>query len=140
MIYVFDTDHLSLSQRCNPVVGDCILNFNDAQNQLLTTVINFQEQISGRFEQIQRAKNSVALVQAYELFNQTIDYFKPWQFLDYDDRAERYFQSARKSGIRIGTMDLRIAAICMTRDAILVTRNQKDFQQVPDLKFEDWSV
>jgi tRNA(fMet)-specific endonuclease VapC len=140
MIYVFDTDHLSLSQRCDPVVGNRILNFDDVQNTLVTTVVNYQEQISGRFEQIQRSKNSAALVRAYQLFNQTIDYFKPWQFLDYDDRAEQHFQAARKSGIRIGTMDLRIAAICIVHDAILVTRNRKDFQQVPGLKFEDWSV
>lgn len=140
MIYVFDTDHLSLSQRCDPIVGSRILNFDDERNRLVTTVISFQEQISGRFEQIQRAKNSVALLRAYQLFNQTIGYFKPWQFLEYDDRSEAHFQRARKSGIRIGTMDLRIAAICIAHDATLVTRNRKDFQQVPDLKFEDWSV
>jgi tRNA(fMet)-specific endonuclease VapC len=140
MLYVFDTDHLSLSQRCDPVVGNRLLNFDDDENTLVTTAINLQEQISGRFEQIQRAKTPVALVRAYQLFSQTIDYFKPWQFLDYDDRAEQHFQSARKSGIRIGTMDLRIASICIVNDAILVTRNRKDFQQVPDLKFEDWSA
>jgi predicted RNase H-like HicB family nuclease len=46
-----------------------------------------------------------------------------------DDRAEQHFQSARKSGIRIGTMDLRIASICIVNNAILVTRNRKNFQQ-----------
>jgi tRNA(fMet)-specific endonuclease VapC len=82
----------------------------------------------------------VALVRACQLFSQTIDDFKPWQFLDYDDRAELYFQSARKSGIRIGTMDLRIASICLVHNAPLVTRHRKDFQQVPGLKFADWSA
>jgi tRNA(fMet)-specific endonuclease VapC len=140
MIYVFDTDHLSLNQRFDPSVTARLTHFDYREHQLLTTVINHQEQIAGRFEQIHRAKDSVALVEAYRLFKATIDYFKPWQFLDYDDRAEHHFQSARKSGIRIGTMDLRIAAICIVNNAILITRNRKDFQQVPDLKFEDWSV
>lgn len=140
MIYVFDTDHLSLNQRFDPRVTACLKRFDYREHKLLTTVISHQEQMVGRFEQINRAKDSIALVEAYRLFRTTIDYFKPWKFLDYDDRAEQHFQSARKSGIRIGTMDLRIAAICIIHNAILVTRNRKDFQQVPDLKFEDWSV
>jgi tRNA(fMet)-specific endonuclease VapC len=140
MIYVFDTDHLSLNQRFDPSVTARLTRLDYREHKLLTTVISHQEQMVGRFEQIHRAKDSVALVEAYRLFKTTIDYFKPWQFLDFDDRAELHFQAARKSGIRIGTMDLRIASICIAHSAILVTRNRKDFQQVPDLKFEDWSV
>ncbi len=140
MIYVFDTDHLSLNQRFDPQVTARLNRFNYRQHLLVTTVISHQEQIAGRFEQIHRAKGAIALVEAYRLFKVTIDYFKPWQFLDYDDRAEQHFQSARRSGIRIGTMDLRIASIWMVHNAILVTRNRKDFQQVLGLKFEDWSV
>jgi tRNA(fMet)-specific endonuclease VapC len=49
-------------------------------------------------------------------------------------------QELVRQKIRIGTQDLRIAAITLSVNGILVTRNQRDFTKVPNLVFEDWSV
>ncbi len=47
-------------------------------------------------------------------------------------------EELRKLLRRVGTMDLKIAAICLVHDATLITRNLADFGQVPGLRVENW--
>jgi tRNA(fMet)-specific endonuclease VapC len=49
------------------------------------------------------------------------------------------FEQLRKQKVKIGRMDLRIAATTLEHGAILVTRNRSDFKHVPGLQIEDWS-
>lgn len=35
-------------------------------------------------------------------------------------------------------MDLKIAAICIAHDAMLLSRNLVDFEKVPGLRVENW--
>jgi tRNA(fMet)-specific endonuclease VapC len=54
--------------------------------------------------------------------------------------AQNIFSQLRANKLRISTQDLRIAAIALSQDAVLVTRNQRDFAKIPTLKMEDWSL
>jgi len=53
--------------------------------------------------------------------------------LDTDD-----FLNLRRQGVRIGSLDLKIACIALAQDVTLLTRNTTDFTQVPDLQLENW--
>lgn len=55
-----------------------------------------------------------------------------------DDAAADEFAALRNAKIRVGTMDLKIASICLAQGATLLTRNHVDFEMVPKLRIEDW--
>jgi tRNA(fMet)-specific endonuclease VapC len=59
--------------------------------------------------------------------------------LAFDEQAAVTLQPLRRARIHIGTMDLKIAAIALSHDATLISRNLADFCQIADLAVEDWT-
>jgi tRNA(fMet)-specific endonuclease VapC len=62
------------------------------------------------------------------------------QVVPFDSAVVPVFDGLLAQRVRIGTMDLRIASIALSRGLILVTRNRRDFAQVPGLLTEDWTI
>ncbi|MEJ1935439.1 type II toxin-antitoxin system VapC family toxin, partial [Nostoc sp. NIES-2111] len=60
--------------------------------------------------------------------------------LGFNEAAFDIYNELLKQKIRVGTQDLRIAAIAISLNCTLVTRNLKDFEKVPNLKIVDWSI
>jgi len=58
--------------------------------------------------------------------------------LPYTAQAEQKYQEWRSQKLRVGTHDLRVAAICVAHSAKLIFRNRRDFEQVPGLVVEFW--
>lgn len=135
--YILDTDHLSLYQRGHEPLQRYL--FNLLPGQISITVVSAEELLRGRLAQIRRASMPEARVNAYYWFSTTLEFLKPFPILPYDTRAEAYFQHFLAQKIRIGVQDLKIAAITLSHNAILVTRNRTDFERIPALKIEDWS-
>lgn len=62
--------------------------------------------------------------------------------LDFDMPSARRYGEIRahleRVGRRLDDPDLRIAAICAAKDFILVSGNERHFNRVPGLRFENW--
>ncbi len=136
--FVLDTDHVTLFQRVHPLVRERVLA--RAPGSVVTTMVTVEEQVRGRLKALRRASDGPSLVAAYDRMRATLEFFRNLPLLAFDDSAFKQFASLRKQRIRIGTLDLRIAAIVLAKENVLVTRNTRDFSRVPGLKFEDWSV
>ena len=138
---VLDTDVLTLMLRGREEAAERLRTRLAAEDPegVVTTVITYEEQMRGWMAYASKARSVAEQVRAYQRLESNLDDFKHVRLLSFSEAAAVAFQRLRKFGLRIGTMDLRIAAIALTHDATVLTRNLRDFQKVPGLKAEDWS-
>jgi tRNA(fMet)-specific endonuclease VapC len=94
----------------------------------------------GRLNRIRRAKSTDDLRLAYANLNRTLEYFQTINVIDLERAAVDCYQELISQKLRVGTQDLKIAAITLSRQAIVVTRNIRDFGKVSGLQIEDWSI
>ncbi len=134
--YILDTDHVSLFQRRHPQVVAHVLAI--ALADLAVTTIMLGEQVQGRLAVIRQARSQPDAARGYLRLRETVAFYQTIQLVDYTAAAVNHFEELRRQGIRIGTQDLRIAAIALAEDAILVSRNTRDFAQALGLTREDW--
>ena len=110
------------------------------EEEVVTCVVVFEEQMRGWTAEIARMQTGAQYVLPYDSLATTLIIYCSMTVLTFDSRAATHYDDLRRQRIRIGTQDLKIAAIALSNDATVLTRNTRDFSRVPKLKFEDWSV
>jgi tRNA(fMet)-specific endonuclease VapC len=111
------------------------------REDLFTTSITVEEQLKGRLAYIHRYRNDPPrLAQGHAALVRTIYYFARWNILSVSEEAEARVRQLRQQRIRIGSQDLRIAALALLYGFTVVTSNIRDFSQVPNLSVVDWTV
>jgi tRNA(fMet)-specific endonuclease VapC len=138
MFVALDTNHVR-----EFVLGDQLgmrlrQRLEAAGAEVFVPIVVAEEALHGWVTLIRQCKAGPAQIEPYARLQTCIAALHRFDMLPFDrEGAERYllFRSQR---IRIGTMDLKIAAICLAHDATLLTRNLIDFQKVPGLRVENW--
>lgn len=140
--YVLDTDHLTiLERRSQPACSNLLARMAHYSPDLIfTTIVNFQEQFQGWMAFLNKATSGADLLLAYHELEKLIQSSKSLQILPYDQNAYEVTEKLKQQRVRISTLDLRIASIVLSENAILLTRNQRDFSKVPNLQIEDWTL
>ena len=137
-LYVLDTDILSLFQRGHPVV--CQHVAAHPLTDLTITVISVEEQLSGWYALLRSTTRRDELALIYQSLAESIPFLAQFRVLGFSERAMDEFDRLAALKLNIRKMDLRIAAIALEHGATVATRNLRDFQRVPGLATEDWTV
>jgi tRNA(fMet)-specific endonuclease VapC len=139
-VYLLDTNPMSLLDRGGTAGESLRARLRTVPpDDVATTIISYEEQTRGWLARIAQLRTAERQVAAYrELRRQLLNYCLI-AVVDFDERAATEFERLRRARIRIGAMDLKIAAIALTHEATVLSRNQTDFGKVPGLRVEDWS-
>jgi tRNA(fMet)-specific endonuclease VapC len=136
-LYLLDTDHLTLYQQGNSrVVGGVVRHQAD---ELAISVITVTEQLTGWQTALQRTKDEALIEQIYIRMAQTVESLATWKVLHFPTAAMRRYNDLKRKKLNVGSNDLKIAAIALEFNAIVVTRNQKDFGRIPGIRMENWA-
>lgn len=137
---VFDTDVLTDILRGVPRIVERARLIPPEEQAV--PIVGAEEILRGRLNAIRQAEAGripLTIARAYELMRNSLADFQNVTILPYTDHAELLFQKWRSQKVRVGTRDLRIAALRVDHDAKLASRNRRDFDLVPGLKVEYWS-
>lgn len=137
----FDTDVLSDLLRGHQPYRDRLADLDPTAYAV--PVVTAEEVARGWLAAIRKAESDRRrpdrLLAAYSFFARDLTALSGYRLLPYTAAADARVDEWRAAKVRVGTQDLRIAAVAVAHDAILVTRNVRDFDQIPGLQLEVWA-
>ena len=138
MFVVLDTNHFSELVRDSQCAAALERKITESGGDVFVTIITGQESFEGWFALINRERAGRDQTKAYAQFLRSIETLVKFALLPFDADAARVFHRLKDQGVRIGTMDLKIASICIAHDTTLLSRNLVDFEKMPGLRVENW--
>ena len=139
-MYILDTDHLSVIDRGGATASNLLQRLATVDPQsVATTIISYEEQMRGWMSYTAKAQTEIQLIEAYQQLKRQLQNYCAIPVMEFDELAVREFQRIRKLYPRLGTMDLKIASIGLVNQAVILTRNSRDFGKIVGLSIEDWT-
>jgi tRNA(fMet)-specific endonuclease VapC len=139
---LLDTDHLSVLEWAEQPACNRLLERLDQlpPDDVATSIVSFHEQVQGSLAYLKRARKPEQIVVAYVKLETIWRWFLKMNVLSYTAEAQARFAELKPRCPRVKTMDLRIASVALATDSTLLSRNLRDFRQVPGLAVEDWTT
>ena len=136
---LLDTDHFSVVLEARHVQHrKRVTKLSAVDETIGIPIIAVEEQLRAWLAQVHRAKTVHEQVAPYDRLARLIAVLSEWETVRWSDQAADEFSRLRKARIRIGTQDLKIAALSIVSGALLLSANLRDFKHVPNLQVEDW--
>ncbi|WP_165226527.1 type II toxin-antitoxin system VapC family toxin [Aquisphaera insulae] len=137
-IYLLDTDTLSLYYHEDKGVVSRL--DSRSATELAISIVTVEEQLTGWYTLLKQARHPREIAHAYDRLGQAVFRLARWRILPYSEPAIARVAYLKTLKLNVGIMDLRIAAIALENDAVVVTRNRRDFVRIPGIRMEDWCL
>ena len=138
MFVVLDTNHFREVAEASSLSANLDRRAAQEKTEVFLSIITVQEAVGGWLALINSTQAGQDQIAGYTSFQRTIAAFRHFDILPFDTEAAVIFHRLKSAHPRTGTMDLKIAAICLAHDAMLLTRNLSDFRHISGLRVENW--
>jgi tRNA(fMet)-specific endonuclease VapC len=138
---LLDTDHVTLLKYPENAATARLVERLKARppgEPLAVSIVSVEEQMRGWLAAVAKERTARRQVFAYRELARLFEYFRSFTIVLFDESAADQFDAFRSSKLRVGTMDLKIAAIALVNQALLLSGNRRDFERVPGLRVENW--
>lgn len=138
---ILDTDHVTaLKYPAHPRAKHLWQRLEDLpeNESVAVSIITIEEQMRGWLAAVAKERQARRQVMAYRELQRLFEYFQAFEIVAFEDSCAERYEKLRAAKIRIGAMDLKIAAIAIVQKALLLTANTRDFERVPGLRVQNW--
>jgi tRNA(fMet)-specific endonuclease VapC len=138
---LIDTDHATYlkypeSERGRHLIDR--LNAVPESEVIGVAIVTIEERMRGWLAVIAKEKQAIRQVLGYRELAQLFEFYQEFEIIPFDEAAAQRLDDLRAQRVRLGTMDLKIAATALVNDALLLSANRRDFERVPGLRVENW--
>lgn len=101
-------------------------------------IVTLEERMRGWLAAIAKEKSMLRQVVGYRELIRLFEFYHEFEIVPFDEAVARKCDELRGQRLRLGTMDLKIAATALVYNALLLSANRRDFERVPNLLVESW--
>jgi tRNA(fMet)-specific endonuclease VapC len=136
---LIDTDHLTVLTDQRAASNALLVRRLEAAGDApAIPIVAVEEQCKGWLAKLGRTRDIRQQITPYHRLAELFDFLAEWDIVPLSEAAADRFDELRRQKIRVGSQDLKIAAIALVENALGLTANERDFQKVPGLRVENW--
>jgi tRNA(fMet)-specific endonuclease VapC len=135
---LLDTDHVTvLRMPANERRDRLLSRLSLAVDEVIAVpVVVTEETMRGWLSTLAKERQPRRQIVAYREPADLFRFFARFPIVAFDNAAATALEGFGR--VRIGTSDKKIASTAIANNALLLTANRRDFEQVPGLRFENW--
>lgn len=138
---LIDTDHATYlkypeSDRGRRLIGR--LSAVPRSEGIGVSIVTIEERMRGWLAVIAKEKSAARQVFAYRELIRLFDFYQEFEVAPFDEAAAVRFDELKAQRLRLGAMDMKIAATALAQNSLLLSANLRDFERVPGLHVENW--
>ena len=139
---LLDSDHLTVLRYTDSErtvrLNSRLEAAHSAEESVGITIATVEETMRGWLASIAKERHFQRQIPAYRELALLFSFFAGFDIAMFTHAAADRLDELKAAKVRVGTMDLKTAAIAIAHDALLLTANRRDFEKIPGLRFENW--